>query len=80
MKSQSTNLASIDALRKLALALNVSSDSLLFDADERGPNTDELRLQFESVRRMSPDDQKIVASIIDAYVKRHQIESIMQTR
>jgi transcriptional regulator with XRE-family HTH domain len=75
-----TSEPSIDALRKIALALNVSSDSLLFDEDERGPHTDELRLHFEAVRRMNADDQKIVVSIIDAYVKRHQIESIMQTR
>jgi transcriptional regulator with XRE-family HTH domain len=69
----------IDVLKKLALALSVSADLLLFDKDERGP-TGDLRLQFEAVERLSEDDQRTIASLIDAYLKKSQIESIMQAR
>lgn len=69
----------IDVLKKLAVALSVSADLLLFDKDERGPSGD-LRLQFEAVERLSEEDQRTIASLIDAYLKKGQIESIMQTR
>lgn len=67
----------LDVLRKIAVALNVSADLLLFDKDERGPKG-ELRLQFEAVQRMSKDEQKVIASLLDAYIKKHQIESILE--
>lgn len=69
----------IDVLKKLAVALSVSADLLLFDKDERGPSGD-LRLQFEAVERLSEEDQRTIASLIDAYLKKGQIESIMQSR
>jgi transcriptional regulator with XRE-family HTH domain len=69
----------IDVLKKLAVALSVSADLLLFDKDERGPSGD-LRLQFEAVERLSEEDQRTIASLIDAYLKKGQIESIMQAR
>jgi hypothetical protein len=52
---------------------------LLFDKDERRPSGD-LRLQFEAVERLSEEDQRTIASLIDAYLKKSQIESIMQAR
>ena len=39
---------SLDVLKKIAMALHVSTDSLLFDEQERGPN-DEFRLRFEAL-------------------------------
>ena len=39
---------SLEVLRKIALALNISADTLLFDEDERGPS-DDLRMQFEAL-------------------------------
>lgn len=38
----------IDVFRRIALALNVSADMLLFEPDERGPD-ERLKLQFEAV-------------------------------
>ena len=38
----------LDVIRKLAIALSVSADLLLFGKDERGTD-DDLRLQFEAV-------------------------------
>src|SRR5215469_13131965 len=44
----------LDAIRKLARALTVSADMLLFGQDERGP-ADDLRLQFEAASRLDPE-------------------------
>lgn len=67
---------SLDILRKLAVALSVRADELLFEADERGPH-DDLRLQFEALEAMSEEDRQVIASLIDAFVKKHQIEHVL---
>jgi len=41
-------MPSLDALKKIATTLHVSTDYLLFDEHERGPD-DTLTLQFEAV-------------------------------
>jgi len=69
---------SLEVIKKLALALSVSTDTLLFDEDERGPG-DDLKLQFEAIKAMDDEDKKIIASLIDAYIKKHQIESVLAT-
>ena len=71
-----TSQPSLEVIKKLALALSVTTDSLLFDENERGPGED-LRLQFEAVQSMDAEDKKIIASLIDAYIKKHQIESVL---
>ena len=48
----------LDVIKRLARALRVSSDYLLFGKDERGPN-DDLRLQFEAVSRFSSEERKL---------------------
>ncbi len=65
----------LDVIRRLAVALSVSSDTLVFETDERGPGED-LKLQFEAVRTMSDDDKKVIASLIDAYVKKIRLEEL----
>ena len=69
---------SLEVIKKLALALSVTTDSLLFEEDERGPSED-LRLQFEAVQAMSEKDRMVIASLIDAYIKKSQIESLLAT-
>ncbi len=41
----------LDVVKRLAQALRVSADALVFDAAERGAD-DELKFQFEAVSRM----------------------------
>ena len=66
----------LEAIKRLAVTLSVTADKLIFDDDERGPS-DDLRLQFEAVSSMSDDEKKIIGSLIDAYIKKHQIESVL---
>lgn len=62
---------SLEAIRKLALAMNVSADRLIFEPDEREP-ADELKLHFEAVRQLGPDAQNSVLDVIDGLLLKHQ--------
>lgn len=66
----------LDVLRKLAIALGVDSDTLVFGKDERGPHHSELRLKFEAVESLDEDDQRVIVSLIDAYLKKRRLEEL----
>ncbi|OLU22198.1 transcriptional regulator [Pseudomonas sp. PA15(2017)] len=67
-----SSLPTADALKKLAIALQVTSDFLLFEANERGPD-DRLRYQFEAISRMSEEEQELVRGLLDAVIVKHQV-------
>lgn len=62
---------SLEAIRKLAVALSVSADALLFDEDERGPN-DALALQFVAVSHLPPDEQRVVMEVLEGLIIKYQ--------
>ena len=63
----------LDAIRKLAVALSVSADMLLFEEGERGPD-DDLKLQFEAVSRLDPEEKKIIRSVIESIILRNTMK------
>ena len=71
-----TSAPTLDVLRNLALALNTSADSLLFDDDERGPETPSLRLHLEALDQLNPDEQNTIRAVIEGALLRHQIRQI----
>jgi transcriptional regulator with XRE-family HTH domain len=62
---------SMSALKRLALALGVTTDELVFEDDERGPD-DDLRLQFEAVSRFSPDEKRTAKEVLDSLILKHE--------
>ena len=50
----------IEVFRRLALALNVSADTLLFEPSERGPQKEDLKLQFEAISKLSKKVKTII--------------------
>lgn len=68
---------SLEAIRKLAVALSVSADALLFEPNERGPD-DELKLHFEAVGQLDPDAQRSVLDVIDGLLLKHQATRMAQ--
>lgn len=62
---------SLDVIRRLALALTVSTDELIFGADARGPS-DDFRLQFEALADFDPDEKKIAKAVLDSLILTHQ--------
>jgi len=67
---------SLDALKKIALALHVSTDFLLFDEHEREPD-DELKRQFEAVAQMSPEDRQAIKTLLDGMIIKHQTSQMI---
>lgn len=62
---------SLDVLKKIAVALHVSTDFLLFEEHERAPN-DDLVLQFEAVSQLSPEEQSVVKDVLESLVLKYQ--------
>ena len=60
----------LDAIRRLALALGVTTDELIFDKDERGPDED-LRLQFEAITRFTPEEKKVTKAVLESLILKH---------
>jgi transcriptional regulator with XRE-family HTH domain len=63
----------LKAIRKLAVALSVSADMLLFEKDERGPD-DELKLQFEAASRLDPEEKRVILSVIESIILRNTMK------
>lgn len=67
----------LDVIRKLAIALSVSADTLVFDDGERGPDED-LRLQFEAVSHLSSEDKKVIKTLIESMIIKHDAQRWMK--
>jgi transcriptional regulator with XRE-family HTH domain len=61
----------LDVIRRLAIALAVSADELIFGKDERGPDED-LRLQFEAVSQFDEADKDLARGVLEGLILKHQ--------
>ena len=66
-----TSQPTLDVIRKMATALSVASDQLLFGKDERGPD-DDLRLQFEAISKFDEDEKSVVRSVLEGMILKHE--------
>lgn len=73
------NQPTLDVLRKLAVALSVSANELLFEEGERGPDED-LRLQFEAVKRLPAAEKKVVKSVLESILVKNDAQRWMSGR
>lgn len=69
----------LEVIRTLARALSVSADALVFEEDERNP-TDELRMQFEAVSPLPPEEQSIVKEVLESLIIKYQTRRWDSTR
>jgi transcriptional regulator with XRE-family HTH domain len=60
----------LEALIRLAKALHVSLDSLVFEEGERGPE-DRLRLQFEALAHLDAKEREAVETVIASVLHMH---------
>ena len=67
----------LDVIRRLAIALGVSTDMLIFDEQERGP-AETLRYQFETISRMPEQEQDMVRSMLDAVIVKNQVSGAIE--
>jgi transcriptional regulator with XRE-family HTH domain len=61
----------LDAIRKLSVALSVSADALVFDAQEREPS-ESWRTHIEAVSRLPAQSQAVAREVIDALILKHE--------
>ena len=54
----------------------VTTDFLLFEDAERGPDED-LKLQFEVVSRMSASEKKIVKALLEGMILKHETKRMV---
>jgi transcriptional regulator with XRE-family HTH domain len=65
-----TSQPSADALKKIAKAFGVTTDWLLFEDAERGPDED-LRLQFEAMAQLSPEEKLVARAFLEGLILKH---------
>lgn len=61
----------LDVIRKLAVALGVTTDELIFGKNGRGPD-EELRLQFEALTQFGPEEKQVAKELLDSLILKHQ--------
>jgi len=62
---------SLEVICKIALALNISADMLLFDEDERGPS-DDFKMQFEALSQLPAEEQWVVMEVLESLIIKYQ--------
>jgi transcriptional regulator with XRE-family HTH domain len=62
----------LEGLIKLAKALHVSLDELVFEAHERGPVDDKMKLLFEAVGRLSGDEQAVIRELLEGMIVKYE--------
>ena len=65
-----TSQPSADALKKIAKCFGVTTDWLLFEDAERGPDED-LRLQFEAMSQLTPDEKDVARAVLEGLLLKH---------
>ena len=66
----STSQPSAEALKKIAKCFGVTTDWLLFEEAERGPDED-LRLQFEAMGQLTPEEKEVARAVLEGLLLKH---------
>jgi len=69
---------SLDVLKKIAKAMHVSTDFLLFEEHERGPD-DEMTLQFEAISQFTEEEKKITKALLESLILKHDANRFSMT-
>ena len=70
---------SVELLKKIATAFNVTTDWLIFSEGERELPSN-LQLKFEAVSQMSESDQQVIQSMIDGMILKHTASQLGAAR
>jgi transcriptional regulator with XRE-family HTH domain len=62
----------LGSIRRLAVALSVSSDALVFGDETRSAPTEELQLLFEAIVHLDDDERDHARVLLEALLARHE--------
>ncbi len=68
----------LDAIKSIAIALSVTSDQLIFEENERTPDSS-LSLLLEGVSQLDPDEKHTVKEMIEGILLKHQAKLLFKT-
>ncbi|UJD89231.1 helix-turn-helix transcriptional regulator [Rahnella aquatilis] len=67
------SLPSLEAIKKIAQTLRVTTDSLIFEANELQPSAD-LALQFQAITNMAPEQQEVIKQLLEGMIIKYEAE------
>jgi transcriptional regulator with XRE-family HTH domain len=70
-----TSQPTLEVLRKMACALHVSGDALLFDEKERDPD-DDLKLHFEAISKLGAKEREAIKMILEGLILKHEAREL----
>ena len=69
----------LGVIKKLAIALNVTADELIFDSNERDPS-DDLKLQFEALKNFTDDEKHTAREVLESLILKHNARRAFEER
>ena len=66
-----TSQPTLVVIKNIALSLGVTTDELIFEKNERGPD-EELRLQFEAISQFPPEEKATVKEVLEGLILKHE--------
>lgn len=61
----------LEGLIKLAKALHVSLDELVFEEADRGPG-EKMKFLFEAIEQLNPQEQEVIQELLEGMVMKYQ--------
>jgi transcriptional regulator with XRE-family HTH domain len=68
-----TSQPSLEAIKKIAQTLRVTTDSLIFEDDELATDAD-LVLQFKAIASMPEQERKIIQELLEGMIIKYEAE------
>ncbi len=70
----------LEVIRKLSLALDVTADEVVFDKAERQPmvSDKELVRQWESIEELPDEDKQVVKRVVAAMIVKQRVEQAVR--
>lgn len=68
-----TSQPSLEAIKKIAQTLRVTTDSLIFEEGELAPDAD-LALQFQAIANMAPEQQQVIKQLLEGMIIKYEAE------
>ncbi len=62
----------LEGLIKLAKALHINLDELVFEEGERGPSGNKMQLLFEAVERLTSEEQSIIQELLEGMIVKYE--------